>query len=92
MTKAEMKKRVAEWNRSIGKKYFERQREIMEELQKLNAKNGNEMWCSVYHLMQDLANTEDYWQAYRLAEEYHQIQGQRETLKDFLLITENFNL
>lgn len=92
MTKANMKEKVASWNKQITNLYLEKDN-IFKRLQELNVEFGDGIrWLSVNKMMQALSCTDKYNIALDLLAEYNKLDGMNSALIMFLEETKNFDL
>lgn len=92
MTKAALKEKYLEWNREIGK-LDARQQEVFHELQELCAEKGDgHKWCCMEKLVEALAAAGEIYKALPLVAEYHNIEDQKEALRNLATATNNFEI
>lgn len=92
MTKQQLKEKYTQWNINNGSKAMKRNNEIFHQMQELNHKNNNPVWCSMDDLLKDLMKTNDCNIALKLYAEYHSNEGKQESLTELALATNNFEI
>jgi len=92
MTKAQLQEKYKEWNRNIGT-LNNRANDAFDELKDLNAEFGTgERWCDAFMNLKGLIGTEKEFRALTLYNQIQQARGQRDSLHDLAIATNNFEI
>lgn len=92
MTKAQLKEKYTEWNKTITA-LDKRKTQIFHELQELCFEKGDgHKWCGIEKLTEELIKKGQTYKAMQLVSEYYEICGKEEALKDFAIATNNFEI
>lgn len=92
MTKQKLKEAYTNWNKEITK-LDNRKTEIFRKLQEMCEEKGDgHRWCCMEKLVEELAKKGHIYQAMQLVNEYYQICGQEEALRNLAIATNNFEI
>lgn len=92
MTKQKLKEAYVNWNKEITK-LGNRKTEIFNKLQEMCKEKGDgHCWACMEKLVEELAKKGYIYQAMQLVNEYYKISGQEEALRNFAIVTNNFEI
>ena len=94
MTKAQLKEKYLEWNKKIGKAYFEDK--TLNALQDLCVEYGDgKRWCSYRRCLEEIikgGNAMAISRAFGLYETNNKNEAQMDAMKDLAIATKNFEI